>query len=140
MQDVLNVMGAVPNEQNPIVRRERVEKPPKRRHAQGQKDEQKCPLHRYVFCDCAEWPQGVTLDTLETKYREAAHRLRVLSAKVELLHSVLACHPEKFVVVVVHRHHELMIHHDEPNSSSQEELSKRLAALDLMKPQQQVRL
>ena len=132
-QDVLNVMGAVPNEQTPIVKRERVAKKSKRKRAQQQKEQEqekekttheqdkeheqeehdkeaekqkqrrvrtfaKGPMHRYVFCDGAEWPEGVTLDTLESKYREAAHSLSVLTAKVELLHTTLANHPELFVL------------------------------------------
>ena len=129
------MMGAVPNEQTPIVKRERVAKKSKRKRAQQQKEQEqekekekttheqdkqheqeeqdkeaekqkqrrvrtfaKGPMHRYVFCDGAEWPEGVTLDTLESKYREAAHSLSVLTAKVELLHTTLANHPELFVL------------------------------------------
>lgn len=88
-QDVLNVMGAVPNESTPIVRRERIE-----RKARGAA---KSATHRYVFCDSATWPEGVTLSTLEVDYRQLAHHLQVLGAKIDLLHRVLSNHPEQFV-------------------------------------------
>lgn len=89
-QDVLNVMGAVPNESTPIVRRERIE-----RKARGAA---KSATHRYVFCDSATWPEGVTLSTLEVDYRQLAHHLQVLGAKIDLLHRVLSNHPEQFVL------------------------------------------
>lgn len=92
-QDVLNVMGAVPNESTPIVRRERVE-----RKARGGA---KSPTHRYVFCDSAAWPEGVTLSTLEVDYRQLAHHLQVLGAKIELLHRVLSNHPEQSVPLLI---------------------------------------
>lgn len=85
-------MGAVPNESTPIVRRERVE-----RKARGGT---KGPTHRYVFCDSAAWPDGVTLSTLEVDYRQLAHHLQVLGAKIELLHRVLSNHPEQFAIFV----------------------------------------
>jgi len=88
-QDILNVMGAIPNECSPIVRREKVGPNGTCEGCGGG--------HRYVFCEHSLWPQGVYLSNLEASYRQLAHHIQMLSKKIGILHSILSDNPTLFV-------------------------------------------